>query len=96
MPGSPYQQLEAGRDYPAVFIYLSTRDDRVHPGHARKYAARMEELGSPVWYWELTEGGHGASVTNERLATRLALAYTHLWSQLGAPRGSLGESRPDS
>lgn len=79
---SPYQRLEAGRDYPALFLYLSTRDDRVHPAHARKFAARMEELGYPVWYWELTEGGHGASVTNAQLAQRLALAYTHLWRQL--------------
>lgn len=79
---SPYQRLEAGHDYPALFIYLSTRDDRVHPAHARKFAARMEELGYPVWYWELTEGGHGASVTNAQLAQRLALAYTHLWRQL--------------
>ena len=80
---SPYQRAAAGKDYPPIFFYLSTRDDRVHPGHARKMAARLEELGYEVWYWELIEGGHGANVTNEQLAQRLALSYTHLWSQLG-------------
>ena len=81
---SPYQNARAGQEYPPIFFYLSTRDDRVHPGHARKMAARLEELGYEIWYWELIEGGHGASVTNEQLAQRLALSYTHLWSQLGA------------
>jgi prolyl oligopeptidase len=46
-------------------------------------AARLEELGHEVWYWEIIEGGHGASVTSEQLAQRLALSYTHLWTQLG-------------
>ena len=59
-----------------------TRDDRVHPGHARKMAARLEELGYDVSYYEEIEGGHGASVTNEQLAHRLALSYTHLLTQL--------------
>jgi prolyl oligopeptidase len=80
---SPYHRVEAGKDYPPVLFYLSTRDDRVHPGHARKMAARMIELGYEVWYHELIEGGHGASVTNQQLARRLALSYTHLWRQLG-------------
>ncbi|MBZ0113146.1 MAG: prolyl oligopeptidase family serine peptidase [Thermoanaerobaculia bacterium] len=79
---SPYQNLEAKRNYPAVFFYTSTRDDRVHPGHARKLAAKMIDLGYEVWYYENTEGGHGGSTTNDQLAYRLALAYTHLWHQL--------------
>ena len=83
---SPYHNAAGGKEYPPIFFYLSTRDDRVHPGHARKMAARLEELGYEVWYWELIEGGHGASVTNEQLAQRLALAYAHLWTQL-APGG---------
>jgi prolyl oligopeptidase len=82
---SPYQRAKAGADYPPIFFYLSTRDDRVHPGHARKMAARLMELGYEVWYYELVEGGHGASVTNEQLARRLALSYTHLWRHLGEP-----------
>lgn len=79
---SPYQNLESGVDYPAVFFYTSTRDDRVHPGHARKMATRMKELDQEIWYYENLEGGHGGSSTNDQLAYRLALAYTHLWTQL--------------
>jgi len=79
---SPYQNLKPETDYPATFFYTSTRDDRVHPGHARKMAAKMMSYGYPVWYYENTEGGHGGSSTNEQLAERLALAYTHLWTHL--------------
>ncbi len=80
---SPYQLLEKDRKYPPIFFYASTRDDRVHPGHARKTVARMIELGyNNTLYYENTEGGHGASSTNEQLAYRLALAYTHLWQRL--------------
>jgi prolyl oligopeptidase len=79
---SPYQNLRAGVDYPATFFYTSTRDDRVHPGHARKFAAKMESLDQEVRYYENLEGGHGGSSTNDQLAYRLALAYTHLWTQL--------------
>lgn len=79
---SPYQNLQDDVKYPPIFFYTSTRDDRVHPGHARKMAARMEAMGLPVWYYENTEGGHHGSSTNDQLAYRLALAYTHLWNQL--------------
>jgi prolyl oligopeptidase len=79
---SPYHKLKSGVDYPPVFFYTSTRDDRVHPGHARKMAAKMEELNQEVWYYENLEGGHGGSSTNDQLAYRLALAYSHLWTQL--------------
>lgn len=79
---SPYQNLEKDTDYPATFFYTSTRDDRVHPGHARKMAAKMMSYDYPIWYYENTEGGHGGSSTNEQLAERLALAFTHLWTHL--------------
>ncbi len=79
---SPYQNLKQDTEYPATFFYTSTRDDRVHPGHARKMAAKMMSYGYPIWYYENTEGGHGGSSTNEQLAERLALAFTHLWTQL--------------
>ena len=79
---SPYQNLSSDVDYPAVFFYTSTRDDRVHPGHARKMAARMKAMDQEIWYYENMEGGHGGSTTNDQLAYRLALAYTHLWTQL--------------
>lgn len=79
---SPYQNLRADADYPPVFIFTSTRDDRVHPGHARKTVARLQEQGREVWYYENTEGGHGGSSTNEQLAYRLGLTYAHLWRTL--------------
>lgn len=79
---SPYQMAEEDAEYPAVFFYASTRDDRVHPGHARKMVARMSAQGHEVYFFENTEGGHNASSTNEQLAYRLALAYAHLWHEL--------------
>ena len=80
---SPYHNLDPDADYPAIFFYTSTRDDRVHPGHARKMAARMLEQGHEVYYYENLEGGHGGSSTPEQLAWRIALSYAHLWKQLG-------------
>jgi prolyl oligopeptidase len=79
---SPYQNVKPGVRLPPVLFYTTTRDDRVHPGHARKMAARMEALGYAVDYHENTEGGHHGSVTNEQLATRLAHAYAFLWQHL--------------
>jgi prolyl oligopeptidase len=79
---SPYQNLQPGRTLPPVFVYSSTLDDRVHPGHARKLVARMESLRYDVCYFENTEGGHHGSVTHEQLATRLALSYAFLWQHL--------------
>jgi prolyl oligopeptidase len=79
---SPYQNLRSEQKLPPVIFYTTTRDDRVHPGHARKMAARMEALGYPIDYYENTEGGHHGSVTNEQLATRLARTYSFLWSHL--------------
>jgi prolyl oligopeptidase len=80
---SPYQNVRRGAALPPVMFYTSTRDDRVHPGHARKMAAKMEELGYTVDYYENTEGGHHGSVTHEQLATRLARTYTFLWAHVG-------------
>ena len=79
---SPYQNLQPSRKYPPLILYTTTRDDRVHPGHARKMAAKMESLGYTVDYCENTEGGHHGSVTNEQLATRLARTYAFLWAHL--------------
>lgn len=80
---SPYHNLKEGVEYPPAFFFTSTRDDRVHPGHARKMVAKLLDLGQEVYYWENLEGGHGGSTTNEQLAYRIALAYTHLWRELG-------------
>lgn len=74
---SPYQKLEAGKAYPKVFFYTSTKDDRVHPGHARKAVAKMEALGYPVFYYENIEGGHGGTANQDQLAHRTALEYAY-------------------
>ncbi|HRO32432.1 MAG TPA: prolyl oligopeptidase family serine peptidase [Brevundimonas sp.] len=79
---SPYQRLAAGQPYPEVFIHTSTKDDRVHPGHARKAAARLEELGYPVLFYENIDGGHGAAANLQETARRLALEYTYLSRRL--------------
>ncbi len=79
---SPYQNLRAGQPYPEVFIHTSTKDDRVHPGHARKAAARLEELGYPVLFYENTDGGHASGANLQETARRLALEYTYLSRRL--------------
>ena len=81
---SPYQNLTANAKYPKVLFTTTTRDDRVHPGHARKMAAKMESMGYPVYYFENTEGGHGGGVTSEQRARTIAVTYAYLWQELGA------------
>jgi prolyl oligopeptidase len=81
---SPYHQLRADRCYPPTLLTTSTRDDRVHPGHARKLVARMREYGLPVTYYENIEGGHGGAADNEQAAFMSALAYEFLWRHLSA------------
>lgn len=78
----PYSNLKAGRNYPEVFIETSTKDDRVHPAHARKAAARLEELGYPVLYYENIDGGHAASANLAETARRQALEYVYLSKKL--------------
>ena len=68
-------------DTPVLFV-TSTRDDRVHPGHARKMAARMLEQGHRVRYWENIEGGHGGAADNAQRARMQAIEYAFLWQQL--------------
>jgi prolyl oligopeptidase len=79
---SPYQNLRAGRPYPQVFIETSTKDDRVHPAHARKAAARLEELGYPFLYYENIDGGHAAAANLNETAFRIALEYAYLTQRL--------------
>jgi prolyl oligopeptidase len=80
---SPYQNLARDQPYPPVLFYTATSDDRVGPVQARKMAARMQEFGYPnVWFYENTEGGHGAAADNQQSATMHALAYTFLRDQL--------------
>lgn len=79
---SPYQNLETGRPYPKVLCYTSTKDDRVHPGHARKAAARLAALGYPFYYYENIEGGHGGTANQNQLAYRTALEYAYFAKML--------------
>jgi prolyl oligopeptidase len=79
---SPYQNVKPGVKMPKVLFTTSTRDDRVHPGHARKMAAKMREQGHPLLYWENIEGGHGGAADNGQRAQMMALEYTFLWMQL--------------
>ncbi|HEX2309436.1 MAG TPA: prolyl oligopeptidase family serine peptidase, partial [Vicinamibacterales bacterium] len=79
---SPYQNVRRDAKYPRVLFTTSTRDDRVHPGHARKMVARMKEMGDDVLYYENIEGGHGGAADNKQKAFMEALAYTFLWKQL--------------
>ncbi len=79
---SPYQNVKAEVDYPPVLFMTSTRDDRVHPGHARKMMARMKEQEHEVYYYENVEGGHGGAADNKQLAHMQALAYTFLKQKL--------------
>jgi len=79
---SPYHNVKKGMNYPEVFFTTSTRDDRVHPGHARKMVAKMDELGYKVYYFENTEGGHAGASTNEQRAKMYALLFSYLQMKL--------------
>jgi prolyl oligopeptidase len=80
---SPYQNVEKDKDYPPVLFYTSTSDDRVGPVQARKMAAKMHDMGyTNVWFYENTEGGHGAAADNKQSAYMHAMAYTFLWDHL--------------
>ncbi|HZZ18366.1 MAG TPA: prolyl oligopeptidase family serine peptidase [Opitutaceae bacterium] len=79
---SPYQNTRPGVTYPRVLFTTSTRDDRVHPGHARKMAFKMQEQGHDVLFFEQTEGGHSSSATNEQRAYETAITFAFLTKQL--------------
>jgi prolyl oligopeptidase len=79
---SPYQNLDKKADYPEVFFWTNTRDDRVHPAHARKAVAKMTDMGHKVYYYENTEGGHGGGANLKQRAYTSALSYAYLWMKL--------------
>jgi prolyl oligopeptidase len=79
---SPYQNLKAGKPYPKVYIETSTKDDRVHPAHARKAAAKLKALGYDFLYYENMEGGHAAAANLNERAMRIALEYAYLAQRL--------------
>ncbi len=79
---SPYHNLKAGVDYPEPFFVTSTKDDRVHPGHARKMAAKMQSMGLTFFYYENTDGGHAAAANLKETAKRVSLEFTYLTRKL--------------
>jgi len=81
---SPYHNVDPDRPYPPAFVATSTRDDRVHPGHARKLAARLVEHGHDVTYYENDEGGHAGASDHAQTAHVFALMLGFLRSHLGA------------
>jgi len=79
---SPYHQLKREKKYPPVLLYTSTKDDRVHPGHARKMVAKLREFGHTVDYYENLEGGHAGVSNNKQQAYLTGLIYSYVWDKL--------------
>lgn len=79
---SPYQMIKDGVDYPEPFFWASTADDRTHPAHARKGAAKFKAMGEPYWYYEEMTGGHSGGVDNEQRAQLQALQMVYLMQRL--------------
>jgi len=80
---SPYHLIERGRRYPPIFLTTNRTDDRVHPGHARKMAARLKELGTDVLFHENVAGGHSGMVDNTKTAMTQALGFAFLRRTIG-------------
>jgi prolyl oligopeptidase len=83
---SPYQNVRDDVRYPPMFLYLSTKDDRVHPGHARKMAARLKANGEPFYYHEYVEGGHSVGADRTEDAMRAALLWAFLTKEIGTKK----------
>jgi prolyl oligopeptidase len=79
---SPYHNLKPDVSYPEIYFETSTKDDRVHPAHARKMAYRLQELGKPFLYYENIDGGHSAAANQKEAARRAALEFTYLARKL--------------
>ncbi|GGF61137.1 prolyl oligopeptidase family serine peptidase [Alteromonas lipolytica] len=79
---SPYHNFHAEQEYPEPFFVTSTKDDRVHPGHARKMAKLFEAAGKPFYYYENIDGGHSAAANQQETAKRVALEFTYLTEKL--------------
>lgn len=80
---SPYQRVKPDVKYPEIFFMTSTKDDRVHPGHARKMFAKMKDMNHPVFYYENMEGGHGRNANLEQSILWETLQMTYLWEKIG-------------
>jgi prolyl oligopeptidase len=79
---SPYNQLRPNVNYPEPLIFTTTKDDRVGPVHARKFAARMEEFNKPFFYYEIIEGGHNTGANLKEAAQTEAVDYIYLTRKL--------------
>ena len=79
---SPYQNIKPNQTYPEVFLFTSSLDDRVHPGHARRFAHKLEKLNQSFYYYENSEGGHSSASNYEQRATLKALKYIYLYKKL--------------
>ncbi len=79
---SPYNNLHAETNYPEPLIFTTTKDDRVGPVHARKFAARLEELHKPFYYQEIIEGGHGSGADLKQSANTFATEFLYLTRKL--------------
>ena len=82
---SPYHNVNADTDYPEILFVTSTKDDRVHPGHARKMAARLEDMGYDFLYYENIDGGHSAAANLKERARQQALQHVYLLQKLSDP-----------
>ena len=93
---SPFHMIERGATYPRVLFTTSTKDDRVHPAHARKMVAKLqdyanEETAKNVWYYENIEGGHGGAANNKQRAFMKTLEYQFLWNNLGSEQSLVSD-----
>ena len=93
---SPFHNVQAGASYPEPFFMTSTKDDRVHPGHARKMAARMKDQGHFIYYYENIEGGHGAAANQLQQARNGALQIVYLLKKLGNDGCDGGEKNTEN
>ncbi len=82
MKYSPLHNIKPNMKYPEAFYITSTKDDRVHPGHARQMVTRLKQLGYPVMYFENTDGGHGRAANLKEYATMLGMEYTYLFQKI--------------
>jgi len=87
---SPYHNVDAEKSYPPILFTTSTRDDRVHPGHARKMAHLLADSNLTMAYYENIEGGHGGAANNKQQAFMRSLAYEFLWRNLTGDAPELG------
>jgi prolyl oligopeptidase len=80
---SAYHAAKPGQKYPPILIATTRRDDRVHPGHARKMTAKLQAMGYEAWFYEPAAGGHGYGKDNKERATFTVLGFSFLKNKIG-------------